>query len=83
MYIYSHGQNIVTLTILSENSFDCKCFVIHVLVNCISLFALQQHTQKNREEKSNLIKFHTELKNELDKIIGIMSNYYDAPVICI
>ncbi len=47
------------------------------------LFALQQHN-KNREEKWNLIKFHTELKNGQDKMIGTFvpntNLYLDTPV---
>ncbi len=61
-----------------------------VFMCLLFLFALQQH-KKSREEKSNLLKFHTELKNELDKMIDTLSKLKeiiafeacDAPVICI
>jgi len=56
-------------TLLSENCSSCKCFGIHVLI----VFVCTATTQKSREEKSNLLKFHTELKNELDKIIDTLS----------
>ncbi len=41
-------------TLLSENCSNCKCFGIHLLI----VFVCTATTQKNREEKSNLIKFH-------------------------
>ncbi len=88
------AKNIGTLAILSENATllseffsNCKCFGIHVLI----VFVCTATTTKNIEEMSNLIKFHTELKNGLDKIIAPMSKLLeiiafqacDAPVICI
>ncbi len=71
------AKNIDTLAILSENATilseicsNCKCFGIHVLI----VFVCTATTQKkHREEMSNLIEFHTELKNGLDKIIGTLS----------
>ncbi len=76
--MYTHtvmAKNIGTLAILSENatllSENCSnCFGIHMLI----VFVCTATTQKKtREEKSNLIKFHTELKNGLDKMIGTLS----------
>lgn len=56
-------------TLLSENFCNFKCFGIsHVLI--VFVCTGTTHTKKKTEEKSNLRKFHTELKNGLDKIIG-------------
>ncbi len=45
-------------TLLSENCSSCKCFGIHVHI----VFVCTTTTQKNWEEKSDLIQFYTELK---------------------
>ncbi len=57
-------------TLLSENVSNCKFFGIHVIIVSVCTATTQK---KNWEEKSNFIKFHTELKNGLEKIIGTLS----------
>ncbi len=75
IYIYIYIQCIVYIAILSENATllsenysYCKCFGFHVLIICTAT----TNTQINREEKLHLIKFHTELKNGLGKMIGTL-----------
>ncbi len=78
-YTHTHtvmAKNIGTLAILSKIQHLSHKIVpianVLVFMCLLFLFALQQH-KKNREEKSDLIKFHTELKNGLDKMIGTLS----------
>ncbi len=92
---YSHGQkyrhpcnSVRKCNTALRKLFQLQMFW-HSRAYCFCLHC--NNTKKNREEKSNLIKFHTELKNGLDKIIGTLSKLYeiiafqacDAPVICI
>ncbi len=69
------AKNISTLAILSENpmllSENLSIANVFVFTCLLFLFALQQY--KKTEEKSNLIKFYTEFKNGLDKIIATLS----------
>ncbi len=70
------AKNIGTLAILSKiQHLSHKIVPIaNVLVfSVLIVFVCTATTQKNWEEKSDLIKFHTELKNGLDKIIGTLS----------
>jgi len=83
------AKNICTLAIMSENATllseffsNCKCFGIHVLIVfvCTATTHTYTHTHppththtKEKKRKVKLDRFHTELKNGLDKMIGTLS----------
>ena len=50
-------KNIGTPAILTDNCCNYKCFGIHMFISIVCIGT----TQKSREEKPNLIYYHTEL----------------------
>ena len=74
------AKNIGTPALLSDHFSHKKCCNYKCFgIDMFSYFVCIGKTKKIREKKLNLISFHTELQNGLDKMIGTLKLIFASP----